>query len=333
MPEKPPPPRRRPTAAAGSWVRSLQCKSMAADDVAARAAAAPPPRKLHPLIPRAGCGSSGDALSHVASSKPAAGRPRPRPKPGSSSKPSPEPGKKAKAPKPKPKAASVVVPPSPPPGPLGPVPALTELPAGHSSRQVVEIIFLSSWSSPLPAPFPHPGAPAAITTTGGGGGGAFPGVVEMLFRVHNPARAVARFEDYRAAVRARAGGAARSAADGNEMMRFSPAPPYDSSSAAAATCGGGGGGEGAPRIRTFDGSGGAHGASGRGRGPAAAGRRAMFLCRVIAGRVAEAAAGAGSAEPPKEQFDSVRVAGKGGGELVVFDRRAVLPCFLIIYRL
>ncbi|CAO2039989.1 unnamed protein product [Urochloa humidicola] len=311
MPEKPPPPRRRSTAAAGSWVRSLQCKSMAADDVAARAAAAPP-RKLHPLIPRAGCGSSGDALSHVASSKPAA---RPR------SKPSTEPGKKAN-PRPKQKPASAVLPPSPPPGPLGPVPALTELPTGHSSRRVVEIIFLSSWSSPLPhpppSPPPQPGAPT-ITS----GGGAFPGVMEMLFRVHNPARAVTRFEDYRAAVRARAGGAARSAADGNEMMRFSPAPPHGSPS--PSTCGGVGG-ENAPRIRTFDGSGGAHAASGRGP---ATGRRAMFLCRVIAGRVAEA--GAGSAEP-KEQFDSVRV-GKGGGELVVFDRRAVLPCFLIIYRL
>ncbi|RCV07653.1 hypothetical protein SETIT_1G262300v2 [Setaria italica] len=315
MPEKPPLPRRRATAA-GSWVRSLHCKSMAADDVAARVAVAP--KKLHhPLLPRAGCGSSGDALSHVAPSKPAG---RPRPKPGSS-KPSPEPGKKTK-----PKPASVVVPPSPPPGPLGPVPALTELPAGHSSRQVVEIIFLSSWS-PLPVPVPQPLPPpqpgAPTTSSSGSGSGAFPGVVEMLFRVHNPARAVTRFEDYRAAVRARAGGAARSAADGNEMMRFSPAPPYGSSPSAS-TPSGGGGGEDAPRIRTFDGSGGAHAAGGRGP---ATGRRAMFLCRVIAGRVAEAGAGS----KPKEHFDSVRV-GKGG-ELVVFDRHAVLPCFLIIYRL
>ncbi|KAG2652849.1 skin secretory protein xP2-like [Panicum virgatum] len=309
MPEKPPPPRRRPTAAAGSWVRSLHCKSMAADDVAARVAA-PPPKRLHPLLPRAGCGSSGDALSHVASSKHASSGARP--KPGSGSKPSAYPGKKTKT-----KPASVV-PPSPPPGPLGPVPALTELPAGHSSRQVVEIIFLSSWSSPLPFPVPQPPPNQPGAPTNSSGGGAFPGVVEMLFRVHNPARAVARFEDYRAAVRARAGGAARSAADGNEMMRFSPAPPYGSSPAAAA------GGEDAPRIRTFDGSGGAHAS---GRGPAA-GRRAMFLCRVIAGRVAEP----GASSEPKEHFDSARVAGKGG-ELVVFDRRAVLPCFLIIYRL
>jgi hypothetical protein len=146
----------------------------------------------------------------------------------------------------------------------------------------------------------------------------------MLFRVHNPARAVARFEDYRAAVRARAGGASRSAADGNEMMRFSPAPPYvgssSPSSAGAATTGGED--DGPPRIRTFDGSGGAHASAARGP---AAGRRAMFLCRVIAGRVAEAAAG------KDEHFDSVRIG--RGGELVVFDRRAVLPCFLVIYKL
>lgn len=142
----------------------------------------------------------------------------------------------------------------------------------------------------------------------------------MLFRVHNPARAVARFEDYRAAVRARAGGASRSAADGNEMMRFSPAPPpYGSASASAVT-----GGEEALRVRTFDGSGGAHASSARGL--AASGRRAMFLCRVIAGRVAEA----GTTTGPGEEHDSVRV---GKGELVVFDRRAVLPCFLIIYKL
>lgn len=278
--------------AVGSWVRSLHCKSTAVEDVAAAIAALP--KKPHRLLPRSSCASSGDAHKNVSSSKP---------KPKSSSKPRPAKPKK-------PKAKPTSVPPSPPPGPLGPLPALTELPVGHSSRQVVEIIFLSSWS-----PFQPP--PAAPTT----GGGAFAGEVEMLFRVHNSARAVALFEDYRAAVRAGAGGAARSAADGNEMMRFSPAPSYGCSSAAAAA-----GGEDALKIRTFDGSGGAHA---NGRGPES-GRRAMFLCRVIAGRVAE---GPGSdSEPgplPGKDYDSVRA---GKGELVLFDRRAVLPCFLIIYK-
>jgi hypothetical protein len=290
--------------AAVSWVRSLQCKSMALEDVAVRGAAVP--RKLHPLLPCSGCASTGDARKSVAPSNP---------KPMSSSDLSRrKSGAKKGPPKPVKKAKPSAVPPSPPPGPLGP---LTELPPGHSSWQVVEIIFLSSWSPfpPLPQPPPPPGASTATT----GGGGAFPGEVEMLFRVHNPARAVARFEDYRAAVRARAGGASRSAADGNEMMRFSQAPAYGSDSTAAS------GGEDALRIRTFDGSGGAHASAG---GPAS-GRRAMFLCRVVAGRVAEAGTGSDSSGPGKEH-DSLRV---GKGELVVFDRRAVLPCFLIIYKL
>jgi hypothetical protein len=250
--------------AAGSWVRSLQCKSMAVVDVAARGA--PVPRKL---LPRSGCASTGDAHKKT--------------------KPSPKPVKKTKP---------ASVPPSPPPGPLGSLPALTELPAGHSSRQVVEIIFLSSWTTPSPQLLPQPPPPA---------GGAFPGEVEILFRVHNAARSVARFEDYRAA-------------DGNEMMRFSPAPPYGPASAAD-----GGDGVDTARVWTFDGSGGAHASA---RGPAT-GRRAMFLCRVIAGRVAETGTGSDSSGPGMEH-DSLRV---GKGELVVLDRRAVLPCFLIIYKL
>ncbi|XP_047077183.1 translation initiation factor IF-2-like [Lolium rigidum] len=290
MPEKPPPPRRRPMAA-GSWVRSLQCRSTAVEDVATL------PKKPHLLL-RSSCAGSGDIHGNKAVS---------------SCKPKLRSGSKAGVETKKPKegnrpATTVPRPPSPPPGPLGPLPALTELPAGHSSRQVVEIIFLSSWT-PLPS----------VASTVASGGASFAGEVEMLFRVHNQARAVARFEDYRAAVRARAGGAARSAADGNEMMRFSPAPPHG---------GGGGGGASLRVVRTFDGSGGAH-ASGSGRGPGS-GRRAMFLCRVIAGRVAEGEEACSEAEAGREEYDSAR---GGKGELVVFDRRAVLPCFLIIYKL
>uniref|UniRef100_A0ACD5ZCY4 Uncharacterized protein n=1 Tax=Avena sativa TaxID=4498 RepID=A0ACD5ZCY4_AVESA len=298
MPEKPPPLRRRPMAA-GGWVRSLQCKSTAAEDVATTVSA--PPKKSHShLLPRSSCASSGDIRGDkvVSSCKP---------KPKSSLKTGPE-SRKSKA------AEPTAVLPSPPPGPLlGPLPALTELPAGHSSRQVVEIIFLSSWS-PLPSSSAPPGAAASAV-----GGGAFAGEVEMLFRVHNQARAVSRFEDYRAAVRARAGGNARSAADGNEMMRFSPAPPHGGRASSLRV------------VKTFDGSGGAHASgSGRGRGPER-GRRAMFLCRVIAGRVAEGEASGVCSEVGREGYDSVR--GGGKGELVVLDRRAVLPCFLIIYKL
>lgn len=64
-------------------------------------------------------------------------------------------------------------------------------------------------------------------------------------------------------------------------------------------------------------------------------KRAMLVCRVVAGRV-----GSESDEVDKEDggFDSVM--GRGGSgvhtrldeeELLVFNPRAVLPCFVIVY--
>ncbi|KAH7662184.1 ADP-ribosylation-containing protein [Dioscorea alata] len=190
--------------------------------------------------------------------------------------------------------------PVPVPHPMS-LPTLTELPAGHSSRRVVGIIFASSWSS-RDTPFP--------------------GEIEMLFQVHNPTCTLSRFENYRATVRATAEGAnnGRCAADGNEMMRFQCAPPSSSASATAAAiydarvvaCPTGG-------IRTFAGSGLAHeSVGGRGR------RRSMLVCRVIAGDVRS------STGELRGRFDSLSTE---RGELFVFDSRAVLPCFLIIYSL
>jgi len=57
-------------------------------------------------------------------------------------------------------------------------------------------------------------------------------------------------------------------------------------------------------------------------------KRAMLVCRVIAGRVKK------NAEGGMEEYDSV--AGAVGAysnldELVVFNPRAILPCFVVIY--
>ncbi|CAA6669453.1 unnamed protein product [Spirodela intermedia] len=68
-------------------------------------------------------------------------------------------------------------------------------------------------------------------------------------------------------------------------------------------------------------------------------RRAMLVCRVVAGRAALGGAGAaGDGEGDHGIYDSVVAAGRGGGGgwaaedlLLVFDPRAVLPCFVIIY--
>ncbi|KAG6537592.1 uncharacterized protein LOC122003962 [Zingiber officinale] len=165
-------------------------------------------------------------------------------------------------------------------------PALLELPRGHPSRRVVEVIFASNWAP---------------------GDGGFPGEVETVFRVRNTPRSVARFEAHRAAVRSRAARPddARCAADGNEMMRFYCRRP--STSLRDAGVGG---------IRTFARSGEAHEASG-------SGRRAMLVCRVIAGRVR-------AESEPERAGESVSL---GKGELLVFDPHAILPCFLIIYKI
>lgn len=180
---------------------------------------------------------------------------------------------------------------------------LTELPVGHPSRNVVEIIFHTSWSS-------HKG---------------FPGRVEMIFKVQNVSKTVTQFEEYRELVKLRSGSghadAPRCIADGNEVMGF------QSLESRAAVEGSGGLSWVAPSGKstcTFPGSGRAHESGGGGRG-----RRSMLVCRVIAGRVGKKI-GLVSEEEHRVGVDSV---GGEKGELLVFDSRAVLPCFLIIYKL
>ncbi|KAG1360833.1 hypothetical protein COCNU_09G002960 [Cocos nucifera] len=273
---------------ATNWLKSLGCNSNAvADGVTNPKPLSKKTKNPHPL---AACRRS-DFVKDVVSPFPI--HPSfPLPKTPSLKEPKPKPKSR-----PSPPPASVVMEVAPP---ANSFPALEELPEGHSSRRVVEIIFRSSWGRP-----------------------PFAGEIEMLFRVQHPPRAGARFEEYRSAVRARtaASGAARCAADGNEMMRFHCAP-------SSASAGGGevydaaAWGKAGEGIRTFDGSGGAHASGGGG-----AGRGAMLLCRVIAGRVRM------GPEPEsvlQSGFDSVRI---GKGELLVFDPQAVLPCFLIIYKI
>lgn len=77
-------------------------------------------------------------------------------------------------------------------------------------------------------------------------------------------------------------------------------------------------------ICTFSGSGEAHERAGGGKG-----RRAMLVCRVIAGRIANKL-GMDILSNGRVGFDSVS---GDNGEMLVFDPRAVLPCFLIIYKL
>ncbi|KAI5062399.1 hypothetical protein GOP47_0022938 [Adiantum capillus-veneris] len=95
--------------------------------------------------------------------------------------------------------------------------AVAELEVGDSSRNVVEIIFRTSWlRSPEPSLAPS-------TSTAGGGGGQFV-KIERVLKVNNLARTLARFEDYREGVKMRASKLPkkhpRCLADGNELLRF-----------------------------------------------------------------------------------------------------------------
>lgn len=299
---------------ATGWVKSLQCKSRAVDDVVI------PKHHYHLLIsPSSSCIKSFQSLNDVVETR------KHKPKKAKKSPPPPPPAaatKTAKTKQPvsrKPESGnnqplsrarpSGATRHSRAPDPF--FPALTELPEGHPSRNVVEIIFHTSWTPK-----------------------AFSGRIEMVFKVQNLPRTVTRFEEYRETVKSRAadsgggdGGCedhARCVADGNEVMRFHCLGPttggsYDPSGGAwSFHCGKG------AAICTFSGSGGAHENAGGGKG-----RRAMMVCRVIAGRVRKQAAYESLLEG---RVGCESVSGENS-ELLVFDSRAVLPCFLIIYKL
>jgi hypothetical protein len=211
--------------------------------------------------------------------------------------------------------------------------------------------------------------------------------VDRILKVHNTPRTLARFEEYRDAVKARAaaGGAGqqpmamgaknsnnstnrhpRCTADGNELLRFHCATLACSLGLNGAThlCDAAGGCAACGIIRDgFSRSAGDGGVltmatSGRAHDavpvPAAEGglgeeaerqqRRAMLVCRVIAGRVkrpkeeeqaAWVEADADAEGEEEEEYDSV--AGSAGvysnlEELLVFSPRAILPCFVVVYK-
>ncbi|KAL8524056.1 hypothetical protein ACS0TY_013864 [Phlomoides rotata] len=205
--------------------------------------------------------------------------------------------------------------------------AVSELGPEDSSRNIVEIIFKSSWlkkDNPLCK-------------------------IERILKVHNTQRTIQRFEDYRDAVKTRATAKrnARCAADGNELLRFHCAALTCSIGArgSSSLCGSipacgvctiirhGFQGNKINGIRTTASSGRAHdGLSAGGTNT----HRAMLVCRVIAGRIKRADDDDGDTSPAaRATYDSV--AGCAGiysnmEELHVFSSRAILPCFVVIYK-
>lgn len=201
---------------------------------------------------------------------------------------------------------------------------VSELSQEDSGRNIVEIIFKSSWLK-KENPFCN---------------------IERILKVRNSKRTIQRFEDCRDAVKLRANAntkknpSPRCAADGNELLRFhctnlTCTLGLRGSSTLCASfpaCGvctvirhgfpGSCFADNGSGVRTTATSGRAHDCFG-----GTSTRRAMLVCRVIAGKVRMAAAEEGG-------YDSV--AGNVGvysnlEDLYVCNPRAILPCFVVIY--
>lgn len=204
---------------------------------------------------------------------------------------------------------------------------MSELSQEDSGRNIVEIIFKSSWLK-KDNPFCN---------------------IERILKVRNTKRTIQRFEDCRDAVKLRANTNTkknpRCAADGNELLRFHctnltctlGARGSSSLCASMPGCGvctiirhgfpGSCFADDGSGVRTTASSGRAHDCFG-----GTSTRRAMLVCRVIAGKVRmatdeDSVVVAGG-------YDSV--AGKMGvysslEELYVCHPRAILPCFVVIY--
>ncbi|XP_008781482.3 uncharacterized protein LOC103701262 [Phoenix dactylifera] len=199
--------------------------------------------------------------------------------------------------------------------------AVSELGPDDTSRNIVEIIFQSSWLKKEP--------PVCK--------------IDRILKVRSTQKTIAEFEIYRDSIKSRANKVAkkhpRCIADGNELLRFHCTTFACSLGLSGSTnlC------QSAPqcnvcsiirdgfkmdslgKIQTMATSGRAHDMARIASGDA---KRAMLVCRVIAGRVKKS-------QDALEECDSV--ANQAGvvysnlDELFVFDPKAILPCFVVVY--
>lgn len=201
--------------------------------------------------------------------------------------------------------------------------AVCELGSEDTSKNIVEIIFQSSWLRKQ--------SPVSVCK------------IERILKVQNTPRTISRFEEYRDSIKAKAQPKKhpRCLADGNELLRFYSTSllcplglngssnlcnSIPSCSVCSIIKNGFKLSSTSKGILTTATSGKAHD---RCRDE---GQRAMLVCRVIAGRVKKT--DQANSSSGLEEYDSL--AGATGvysnlDELYVFNARAVLPCFVVIY--
>ncbi|KAG6414338.1 hypothetical protein SASPL_127058 [Salvia splendens] len=191
---------------------------------------------------------------------------------------------------------------------------ISELPDGDEN--VVRIIFKTGW--PDPSRIPN---------------------IDRVLKIHNSPTITSRFEEHRERVKSRAAAAGRCAADGNELLRFH-CTTFACGELESGVCGRvycslcgiirSGFSPKMDGISTLPTGYAAHVSM-----PADIEeefgfmniRRAVLVCRVVAGRV-----GCEPWEVDKEDpgFDSV-LGNNEEDEILVFNPRAVLPCFVITF--
>lgn len=209
--------------------------------------------------------------------------------------------------------------------------AVTELGRGDSSRNVVEIIFQTSWLKKEIAC----------------------GRIERILKVHNTKRTTQKFEEYRDAVKNRAAKLPkkhpRCIADGNELLRFygtvlmchlghngstNLCMLHNCHCCQLIRSGFNINKENGKGIYTTATSGKAHDSVVLSEDESLKGKRAMIVCRVIAGRTHKASDNDDQLNLPSG-FDSL--VGDSGqytniDELLVFSSRGVLACFVVVYK-
>ncbi|CAI8597438.1 unnamed protein product [Vicia faba] len=212
--------------------------------------------------------------------------------------------------------------------------AVSELGPEDTSKNIVEIIFHSSWlkkQSPVCK-------------------------IDRILKVHNTQKTITKFEEYRDSIKAKATNLSkkhpRCIADGNELLRFhcttfvcslglngssnlcNSTPQCNVCSIIKHGFKLSSGGEGilttATSGKAHDKASGVLDVSGYEGGDE---KRAMLVCRVIAGRVKKNMEGGSNG---MEEYDSVSAGDVGAysnlDELYVYNPRAILPCFVVIYR-
>ncbi|KAK8475816.1 hypothetical protein V6N13_087613 [Hibiscus sabdariffa] len=175
--------------------------------------------------------------------------------------------------------------------------------------------------------------------------------IEKILKINHSMGALKKFEEYREIVKSKSASACqRLAVDGNELIRFHGAIVTCSlgNNGLARICNkkscgvcrlvGSIGSAGKESVALSNDSRGAHRKVTKECSVTntICGRKAIVVCRVVAGRVARCRGRKfGLVEGGEGGFDSVVSSSKdpveGSEELIVFNARAVLPCFVILY--